>query len=106
MSAAARPGPPEEAGMRQSNLGLSVPQDRIGRRADQANPSALLWEFAEFVFHHAECPDEVMEVKLDEASIACWCLPCDELRVFGTTRKPGIRAPDAVRAHWRCAKST
>jgi len=104
MSAAGRPGPPGD--MRRFNRGLSVPQDRIGRRADHANPSALIWEFAEFVFYHAECADEVMEVKLDEGSIACWCSPCDELRVFGTTGKPGIRTPEAVRAHSRCANST
>jgi len=48
-------------------------------------------DFAGFALRHTGCGDEVLEVELDEGGvIACWCLRCDELRVFGA-RRPEFR---------------
>lgn len=39
--------------------------------------------FAVFVFAHAGCGDEVLDSRVDEDSVECWCLRCDEMRIFG-----------------------
>ncbi len=40
--------------------------------------------FAAFVFKHGGCGDELIETRLDEELLTCWCLQCDELVTFGT----------------------
>jgi hypothetical protein len=55
--------------------------------ADRAgHPSGFKWDFAEFAPCHAACEEELLEVRLDEASIMCWCLRCKELRIFAKAR--------------------
>lgn len=54
--------------------------------ADCAGHSSGLWDFAEFALCHAACEEELLEVRLDEASIMCWCLRCKELRIFAKAR--------------------
>jgi len=39
--------------------------------------------FAAFVFRHAGCGGELIESRLEEDLLACWCLQCDEARTFG-----------------------
>jgi len=40
--------------------------------------------FAAFVFGHAGCGDELVEIRLGEDLLTCWCPQCDETRTFGT----------------------
>jgi hypothetical protein len=54
--------------------------------ADRAGHSSGLWDFAEFALRHAACEEELLEVRLDEVSIMCWCLRCKELRIFAKAR--------------------
>lgn len=42
--------------------------------------------FAAFALLHARCGDAVVETRLDEGSLACWCVRCGEARVFGSER--------------------
>lgn len=44
--------------------------------------------FTAFVFEHAGCA--LIESRLGEDLLACWCPRCDEARTFGTT--PGTQA--------------
>jgi hypothetical protein len=44
--------------------------------------------FAAFVFEHAGCG--LIESRLGEDLLACWCLRCDETQTFGTM--PGTQA--------------
>jgi hypothetical protein len=39
--------------------------------------------FLAFALLHAGCEDEVIEARLDIRILACWCLRCNELRIFG-----------------------
>ena len=36
-----------------------------------------------FALSHAGCGDAVIEARLGERLLACWCLHCYELRTFG-----------------------
>lgn len=38
--------------------------------------------FAAFVLAHEDCAGEMAEARLDDETLACRCLPCDEVRVF------------------------
>jgi hypothetical protein len=40
--------------------------------------------FAAFVFRHGGCRGELIESRLGEDLLACWCPPCDEISTFGT----------------------
>ena len=40
--------------------------------------------FAAFVFMHAGCEGELIESRLGQDLLACWCLQCDARRTFGT----------------------
>lgn len=44
--------------------------------------------FAAFAFEHAGC--ELIESRLGEDLLACWCPRCNETRIFGTV--PEIQA--------------
>ena len=44
--------------------------------------------FAAFVFEHAGCG--LIESRLGEDLLACWCPQCDETQTFGTM--PGTKA--------------
>ena len=39
--------------------------------------------FLAFALLHAGCGDEVIEIRLDKSTLACWCLRCEELRIIG-----------------------
>ena len=39
--------------------------------------------FAAFVMAHAECAGEIVEFRLRENAMACWCPRCDEVGAFG-----------------------
>jgi hypothetical protein len=39
--------------------------------------------FLAFALLHAGCGDKVIEARLDQRTLACWCLRCDELRIIG-----------------------
>ena len=38
-----------------------------------------------FVSKHGGCGDDLIETRLDEDLLACWCPHCDEMRTFGAT---------------------
>jgi len=40
--------------------------------------------FAAFVFGHGGCRGGLVESRLGEDLLACWCLQCDEMRTFST----------------------
>jgi hypothetical protein len=44
--------------------------------------------FAAFVFEHAGC--RLIESRLGEDLLACWCQRCNEMQTFGTM--PGMQA--------------
>lgn len=39
-------------------------------------------DFAVFALVHARCGNAVIETRLDEHHMACWCMRCDELSTF------------------------
>jgi hypothetical protein len=41
--------------------------------------------FAAFVLRHGGCRGELLESRLGEDLLACWCPQCDEMRTFGAT---------------------
>jgi hypothetical protein len=41
--------------------------------------------FAAFVLRHGGCRGELIESRLGEDLLACWCPQCDEMRTFGAT---------------------
>jgi hypothetical protein len=45
--------------------------------------------FAAFVFRHGGCRGELIESRLGENLLTCWCPQCGEMRTFGTVG-PGI----------------
>lgn len=56
-------------------------------------PPAL--SFAAFVLAHERCAGDVAETRLDDGTLACRCLPCDEVRVFhvGQPSRGEVSAP-------------
>ena len=59
----------------------------LGGRIDEGGKGAVSWSFAEFVLYHAGCEGGMVEFRLDEETITCWCLLCGEGGVFAGTRK-------------------
>ena len=51
-------------------------------------PGGAGLSFAAFVFEHAGCG--LIESRLGEDLLACWCPRCDETQTFGTM--PGTKA--------------
>ena len=49
--------------------------------------------FAAFVLAHTECEGEIVEFKLEEDAVACWCPRCGQAGAFG----PAGRSPDRYR---------
>lgn len=41
--------------------------------------------FAAFVYRHGGCRGELIESRLGEDLLACWCPQCDEVQTFGAT---------------------
>ncbi len=57
-------------------------EERPGRLAyDGAQGTAFA--FAAFVFAHAECEGEIVEFRLEDDAVACWCPRCAEMAAFG-----------------------
>lgn len=46
-------------------------------------------DFAVFALLHSRCGSAVTETRLDERHVVCWCLHCDELRVFASEFERG-----------------
>lgn len=38
--------------------------------------------FAAFSLAHADCGDEVLEMRLGEGALLEWCMACDVMRIF------------------------
>ena len=78
----------------------------LGGRIGERSKGAVSWCFAEFVLYHAGCEGEMVEIRLDEETISCWCLRCKEGGVFAGTRKDdglvGSRRP-AMGGGWQPA---
>lgn len=65
----------------------ALPDDEPGILADTL-------DFVWFVLSHAACGDSMTETRLDEGSVLCRCLRCDESGIFGrvtrTDEQPAV----------------
>jgi hypothetical protein len=63
---------------------------RPTERAKDGGTDGAAPAFAAFVLRHAGCDGGPSESRLDGDTLACWCPPCGELRVFAPAdRKAG-----------------
>ena len=55
------------------------------RSEGRGGPTEADAPFLAFVLLHAGCGDGVIEYRLGERFLACWCRRCDESRIFTAT---------------------
>jgi len=43
--------------------------------------------FAAFSLEHAECGEDVLEVRIGERALLAWCMACAVMRIFGLSEE-------------------